>query len=86
LQFRYAKGFDRLLLVLGVVLAFALGALIPLQSIVFGNLTDGLIAGQANWTNNTFDFHVFQSQTISAIMDYVYLGIACLLLGYFGVR
>uniref|UniRef100_A0A914UX02 Uncharacterized protein n=1 Tax=Plectus sambesii TaxID=2011161 RepID=A0A914UX02_9BILA len=81
-MFRYADGLDYVLLVLGIVLAFALGALIPLQSIVFGSLTDGLIEGQAKWVNNTFDFESFQSQTVDAIMNYVYLGIGSLLLGY----
>lgn len=85
-QFRYAEGVDHVLLVLGIVLAFALGAMTPLQSIIFGSLTTGLIEGQANWTNNTFDFEVFASQTVSQIMNYVYLGIACLLLGYAVVR
>uniref|UniRef100_H2LZP9 ATP-binding cassette, sub-family B (MDR/TAP), member 4 n=1 Tax=Oryzias latipes TaxID=8090 RepID=H2LZP9_ORYLA len=43
--FRFADGWDILMLVIGTVMAIANGAVLPLMCIVFGDMTDSLING-----------------------------------------
>uniref|UniRef100_A0A3P9I9C9 ATP-binding cassette, sub-family B (MDR/TAP), member 4 n=1 Tax=Oryzias latipes TaxID=8090 RepID=A0A3P9I9C9_ORYLA len=45
MQFRFADGWDILMLVIGTVMAIANGAVLPLMCIVFGDMTDSLING-----------------------------------------
>nr|XP_029511545.1 multidrug resistance protein 1B-like isoform X2 [Oncorhynchus nerka]XP_029511546.1 multidrug resistance protein 1B-like isoform X2 [Oncorhynchus nerka] len=56
--FRFADGWDRLMIVLGTIMAMVNGTVLPLMCIVFGDMTDSFIGDsiqtQNNFTNITF--------------------------------
>ncbi|XP_062322018.1 ATP-binding cassette, sub-family B (MDR/TAP), member 4 isoform X1 [Osmerus eperlanus] len=55
--FRFADGWDRLLIILGTVMAMANGTVLPLMCIVFGDMTDSFIGDSVqsqNLTNISF--------------------------------
>lgn len=50
-QFRYSSCSDKLLMILGTVMAVAHGSSLPIAMIIFGDMTDSFVAsGDTNFT------------------------------------
>lgn len=50
-QFRYSSSSDKLLMILGTLLAVAHGSSLPIAMVIFGDMTDSFVAsGDTNFT------------------------------------
>ncbi|KAL1644845.1 hypothetical protein SLS61_008639 [Didymella pomorum] len=77
--FTYASTADRVLYALGFASAIAVGAALPLMTIVFGNST-----AQFNQQATGQDNSSFTSNINNLVLYFVYLFVARFVLGYFG--
>ncbi|XP_054477289.1 ATP-binding cassette, sub-family B (MDR/TAP), member 4 [Anoplopoma fimbria] len=88
--FRFSKGLDVVMILVGTVCAITNGAMLPLMCIVFGDMTDSLIqssaTGQTN-PNNTNVTYIPRNSTLEEEMtgyaiSYVILGFVVLVVAY----
>uniref|UniRef100_UPI001EAF5F0E ATP-dependent translocase ABCB1-like n=1 Tax=Oncorhynchus gorbuscha TaxID=8017 RepID=UPI001EAF5F0E len=61
--FRFADGWDRLMIVLGTIMAMVNGTVLPLMCIVFGDMTDSFIGDSIQTQNNFTSESVLTSFT-----------------------
>nr|AJM87336.1 P-glycoprotein [Cylicocyclus elongatus] len=71
--FRYASGFDKLLLLLGCLVSIATGVGMPLMSIIMGNVSQNFMDVTGNYTDPNL-IHQFEHDVIQNCLKYVYLG------------
>uniref|UniRef100_A0A3B3BHS7 ATP-binding cassette, sub-family B (MDR/TAP), member 4 n=1 Tax=Oryzias melastigma TaxID=30732 RepID=A0A3B3BHS7_ORYME len=76
--FRFADGWDILMLITGTVMAIANGAVLPLMCIVFGDMTDSLINGvPPNMTEEYYsEFAVYYSIMGAVVLVAAYLQVS----------
>lgn len=82
---RFGTRFDWFLLCVGVAGSALGGALVPLTSVIFYDLTNTLTEGQARWEDGRFDFALFRDELLRAIVLYLLLGCATFLVVYVGM-
>ncbi|KAI6211343.1 Multidrug resistance protein pgp-3 [Aphelenchoides besseyi] len=80
---RYATKFDWFLLIAGFILSAISGSLSPFGSLIFRGITNTLMKGQADYTEDRLDIDWFTSEMIFYIQMYFYLGIVVFIVSYF---
>uniref|UniRef100_A0A0N5ANT6 ABC transporter family protein n=1 Tax=Syphacia muris TaxID=451379 RepID=A0A0N5ANT6_9BILA len=75
--YRYATKIDLVLLLVAITLSLTQGALNSISSIIFKDLTNALIVGQAEWDANVFDYPKFYDVIVNS--HYLYLTFIILL-------
>ncbi|KJH46451.1 ABC transporter, ATP-binding protein [Dictyocaulus viviparus] len=73
---------DYVLLLVGALLSVLNGALLPLNSLIFKGISDALINGERNFTENELDMDVFSSDILYYCSLYFILGAGLLVNGY----
>ncbi|CBJ25073.1 P-GlycoProtein related [Caenorhabditis elegans] len=81
--FRHSGCADYLLLLGGLVLSAANGALLPFNSLIFEGITNVLMKGEAQWQNGTFDYDTFSSGIQHYCLLYFLLGVLMFTCTYF---
>uniref|UniRef100_A0A674DD21 ATP-binding cassette, sub-family B (MDR/TAP), member 4 n=1 Tax=Salmo trutta TaxID=8032 RepID=A0A674DD21_SALTR len=84
--FRFADGWDRLMIVLGTIMAMVNGTVLPLMCIVFGDMTDSFI-GDSIQTQNNFTSDISTSVCLysSHAIYYSIMGAVVLVAAYMQV-
>lgn len=82
---RYAKSFDYLLLVVGVVFSAVYGVVPASNTIAFRGLTNTLITAQAQYTTDGIDLEWFTVELLKYIELYASIVVVSLISGYLSV-
>ncbi|KAL0985400.1 hypothetical protein UPYG_G00156410 [Umbra pygmaea] len=87
--FRFADGWDQLLIVLGTIMAVVNGTVLPLMMIVFGDMTDSFVGNAKlpgpNDTNITYPIVNLQEEMTSYAIYYSIMGAVVLVAAYMQV-
>ncbi|CAL2049482.1 unnamed protein product [Caenorhabditis brenneri] len=80
--FRHSGIVDYLLLLGGIILSAASGALLPFNSLIFEGITNVLMQGQSQWQNGTFEYDTFSAGIRHYCLLYFLLGVFMFLCTY----
>uniref|UniRef100_A0A1I7SYH1 ABC-type xenobiotic transporter n=1 Tax=Caenorhabditis tropicalis TaxID=1561998 RepID=A0A1I7SYH1_9PELO len=80
--FRHSGCVDYLLLLGGIVLSAASGALLPFNSLIFEGITNVLMDGESTWQNGTFHYESFSAGIRHYCLSYFLLGVFMFLCTY----